>query len=326
MKTVLPIPEQSGFVLLLPESVRLAPETVITNTPVGIKLFRNGCALEISLPVDACAPFQRALGGQGAGMSTAGLALCWRQLMEKLAACGFLSDAVPSDTAEFVSALNTLTTVIDTIHQHEVKAFPSSHALNRLIAGEYAQSAVVEWLVENYHYTKSAPTHIAPVFGHAMSAAERLLWQRFYEDESWHWRIYRPALHQFGLDFKTVDLRPPAKATARFISALRSAAEASAIAYAAVMLFIERPPLCTDMNDDPLFGSLLRSHGFSRRSIQPLWWHAVENLSAGHSGLGAAVILNRGQIPRTELDTAISAVRDVVEATSAWHQDILEPR
>lgn len=321
MKTVLPIPEQDGFRVSLPDSVRLAPNATVCLSETGISLSANGSTLQVALPDAARRPLMRALNEHPAGMSTVGLALSWRQMLERLAIGGYLVDA--SSEFAIVSPLTALATILGAIHEAEQQNFHVDHPLSRLIAGKYEPATVVTWLVENYHYTKSATAHIGPVLDHAMSDAERALWQRFYEDESWHWRIYRPAFEQFGLDYESLDASGPEAHTREFIQALRRAAEAGPVAYAAVMLFIEKPPQSTDVDEDPLFAGLMQHYGFSRRSIRPLWWHAVENLTAGHSALGAVVITNREQIVQRELDQALSAIGDVVAAVSGWHEKML---
>ena len=81
--------------------------------------------------------------------------------------------------------------------------------------------------------------------------------------------------------------------TRLFIEKLRAIAEVSPVAYAAAMIFIERPPTGTELSSDPLYQSLMSYYGFSERLVRPLWWHATENLQAGHSTLGAVVISGR---------------------------------
>lgn len=222
-----------------------------------------------------------------------------------------------------MSALDALVAVLDQIHRDTIACFAGDSALQRLIGGRYDQVAVVRWLVENYHYTKSAEHHISPVLHHAMSASERRVWSSFLKDESWHWRIYRPAFAQFGLRFEELDARPPAPSTRHFIETLHAISCGGPVAYAAAMIFIEQPPLSTDVGSDPLYSSLMTHYGFSRSSIRPLWWHATENLVAGHSGLGAVVITNRRIVSRSELDMALQAATDTIHAVSAWHEGVL---
>ena len=89
------------------------------------------------------------------------------------------------------------------------------------------------------------------------------------------------------------------------------------------MIFIEKPPPWTDVKDDPLYASLIRHYGFSPSSVRPLWWHATENLTAGHGALGAVVISNRRVVSHAEVETALRAVSDTVHAVRAWHEGVL---
>jgi pyrroloquinoline quinone (PQQ) biosynthesis protein C len=322
--TVLPIPEQEGFRVLLPQRVRLHPATQVRDTPAGLRLERNETILTVSMPPAARDALLRALDERGAGMATAGLSVAWRQLLEKLAAAGMLVAAGEAEpTGDEVPALVALATVLDTIHAQTRAVFATDHPVNRLIAGELTQDVAVRWLVENYYYTRGASYHVAPVLDHVMSESERALWARFLKDEAWHWRIYRPAFGQFRLSFAELDAREPRPSTRHFVRTLHSIARTSPIAYAATMIFIEKPPLWTDVDSDPLYTSLMRCYGFSPAAIRPLWWHATENATAGHSALGAVVISNRETVGRRELATALNAVRDTICAVGAWQADIL---
>ncbi|MCZ4610022.1 hypothetical protein O3S80_40915 [Streptomyces sp. Lzd4kr] len=326
MKMVLPIPEQEGFRVCLPERVRFPLGIKVEYTPCGLKLGRNGFILDVIVPPASRESLVRALGPDKSGMNTRGLSVSWRQLLEKIALSGMLTDASPSvqhPHTTYIPALTALTELFDAIYEESCAQFPAGHALNKLIAGELTQSMAVAWLIENYHYTKSARYHVAPVLNHDMDSSERALWERFLKDESWHWRIYRPAFSQFQLSTSEVDDRRPLQVTSRFIETLRSAAETSPVAYAAAMMFIEQPPLSMNLEEDPLYTSLMEFYGFSLDSIRPLWWHATENLTAGHSALGAVVISNRKSICRRELNIARDAVRDTVHAVGVWHEAIL---
>lgn len=67
----------------------------------------------------------------------------------------------------------------------------------------------------------------------------------------------------------------------------------------------------------------MKSYGFNQAALRPLWWHATENLSAGHSAMGAIVISNRRLLSLHEVDEAVAAVRNTIRAVSEWHEGIL---
>jgi hypothetical protein len=89
------------------------------------------------------------------------------------------------------------------------------------------------------------------------------------------------------------------------------------------MLFIEQPPGVLDSGDDPLFSALHLHYGLSPRSLRPLWWHAVENLEAGHSALGAVVITNRESVTEEDATACLSHVSTVIQAVADWQSDLV---
>jgi hypothetical protein len=323
MRTVLPIPEQEGFRIRLPARVRFSVGTEAEPGEAGLRLVRNETSLSIALAASARDALAAALAENGGGLPTDRLAVTWRQLLEKLAACGMLTEAGAACGPGELPALEALAAVQDRVYHETTAAFTGDGAFDRLLNGQYEQSTALTWLVENYRYTKSASYHVPPVLQHDMEPAERLLWRRFLKDESWHWRIYRPALAQFGLCFDDLDSRPAKPSTRHFIETLHTIACSGPVPYAAAMIFVEKPPLWTEVMQDPLFASLTKHYGFSLSSIRPLWWHATENLSAGHSALGAVVISNRRSVSRVELELALQGVSDTIKAVHAWHEGIL---
>ncbi|MEV6135161.1 hypothetical protein AB0L63_03655 [Nocardia sp. NPDC051990] len=253
-------------------------------------------------------------------MATEGLAPAWRQLLEKLGATGMLADCEPP--AAGVSGLDAVSAVLDRIHASMVEHNRGDTTLNRLVEGRYDRAAGVRWLVENYHFTKSASYHISPVFGHEMSSDERKLWTRFLEEESWHWRIYRPAGSVFGLGFDELDAAGPRESTRQFVELIRAAAVRSPVAYAATLAFIEKSPASTDVADNLLLSSLMKHYGFTSTAVRPLWWHQLENATAGHNDLSAIVISNRQVIDAADFDDAIATAADVVRGSRLWYDDM----
>lgn len=316
----LPIPAQPGFRVRLPPCTRFAPGVRVHPAEQGLTLARNESTIAISLVPTARDVLLAALDESGAGLPTDGLAPTWRRLLERLAANGMLVDPAPGRN---IAAVDALVALNDRIYQETRVCFPPGNAVDRLIAGSSSTASALAWLTENYRYTKSASHHITPVLQHPMEQQERHLWLRLLKDESWHWRIYRPALGQFGLSFRELDSRQPRPSTTSFVETLHSIADESAVAYAAAMIFIEKPPTSADLDSDPLYTSLMANYGFTAAAVGPLWWHATENMTAGHSALGAVVITNRGRISRRELDAALGAVHDTIRAVSAWHEDLL---
>ncbi|MEV6297439.1 hypothetical protein AB0M41_45385 [Streptomyces sp. NPDC051896] len=103
-----------------------------------------------------------------------------------------------------------------------------------------------------------------------MSAPEADLWRRFLKDESWHWKIYRPAFGQSGLSFSEVDAQTPLPTTRHLIETLHRISRRSLVSYAAAMIFIERSPVWESIDSDPLYQSLMTHYGFRAASVRPL--------------------------------------------------------
>ncbi|MEV3985340.1 hypothetical protein [Nonomuraea sp. NPDC049758] len=324
MRTTLPLPQQPGFQLVLPERLRFAPDTLIEQTLDGVRISRNEVILTITIPGPARMAFITRATDPSAYFESLRLAPVWRQLLQKCAAQGLMSDATRAVTAEFpVSAIDAIRLLRDRMHEVSTRSFGPGHPFGSFAQGGYSRSAAARWIVQNYHYTKSAPHHISPLFRHAMDEEERALWTRFLKDESWHWRIYRPILGELGMSFEDVDACAVHPATHAFIEALRSCAANSIAAYAAALMFAELPPTVDTLDQDPLYGALVAHYGFRHTSVRPLWWHSMENLEAGHSDLAAVVLSRRRSLSPDELAQALNGLTRTIQAVSSWHQGVL---
>ncbi|KJL23701.1 hypothetical protein [Microbacterium foliorum] len=321
MKTTLPLIEQPAFKVVLPDTAQLAEGVQVDLMPGGIRLHKHALRLDLAVPEAATEAVVHRLR---TGWPTAGLSATWKQLLEKLLASGMIRSAEAADPRK-VPAADAIARIVDAIEGAAGRALTAEHPMNAFITGALSQSIARQWIIENFHFTAAADYHVPPVLEHDMSSEEREMWERFLRDESWHWRIYRPVLAQFDLSFEEVRAFPPMAGTTAFIEALHDAAVAGPVQYAAAMMFVERPPMVWEAQDDPLFGALLRDYGLHDESVRPLWWHTTENLHGGHSALGAVVITNRLALtPELVSDAAHHAER-VVEAVAEWQREMLSP-
>jgi hypothetical protein len=320
MRTMLPFPEQDGFELALPSRVVLAKGAIAVPTATGIAIVKNNKRISARITPKAAAALCNALK-PSVGVPTSRLAPPWRQLLQLLGTAGMLSTGEECQNASTVAALDAIAAIKEHICVRSESAFPKDHRFNRFLSGKIG--GVRRWLIENYHYTRSASYHISPVLAHEHTDFERKVWQRFLVDESWHWKIYRPAFSELSISMGQLNHEEPHCGTRNFVETLHRIATGSPIAYAAAMTFIEEPPLADSMNDDDLSLALMHHHGLSRKAIRPLWWHATENRNAGHSSLGPIVLSQRHVLRHTDFEEALRAVHDTIDAVSCWQHLIL---
>lgn len=325
MKTTLPLPQQADFMISLPPRVWLHTGTDASIDETGtFAISRHQAGLKATLPPAMGRGLLRALQSE-AGLEVAKLPPALVQLIMKLAGHGMLRVNSDHDASETVQAVDFIRHCQDEIAGTSLLAFPPEHPLSAFMRGELDRSVVPQWVAQNYKFTKSAPHHISPVLDHPMSAGEHDFWIRFLEDESWHWRIYKPILHQFQLSHEHLDEQcDEMPATKAFISALRDAALQGPVVYACVLMYVEKSPNCLEYTDDPFFNSLVSNYGVSEASIGPLWWHTTENLRAGHTDLASVIISRRNTLDRQVLDSSLLAIRNVIHAVADWQAEMLK--
>jgi pyrroloquinoline quinone (PQQ) biosynthesis protein C len=321
MKKTLPLPDHHGFELRLPARVALAPGASAHPDATGFSIVKNNTRITATVPARAAEKMGNLLGS-AAGMPTDGLADSWRQLIQTFGSAGMLVASGTTPESGATPALDFVAAMKDRIYAHTATAFPEGHRFDRFLRGDLRGKAR-RWLIENYRYTRSARYHIAPVLQHIHTEFERGVWERFLAEESWHWKIYRPAFSELGVDMSEIDSYQMDPGTEHFIETLHGISTRSPVDYAAAMTFIEEPPLAEAMDDDQLSVALMRHHGLSVKAVRPLWWHATENRAAGHSALGPILLSHRGSLRAAEVDGALDAMTKTIDAVSNWQHSIL---
>jgi len=311
---------QTGFRVILPERVSISLGTEAIRVDEGLRLKRNNSEVNLRLDSAAGDALLSALRTPGPGMHTPGIADTWQKVLEHLAMHGMLQDA--AFTGPGVSGIDALREAVDTLYAQMTRHSSARRA--RFVEGLKNRNTALIWLGQAYLFTKSARHHISPVLDHDMTSQERTMWTRFLEDESWHWRIYRPAMALYGLNFPDFDSVEAAPSTQRLIDILHDGAARSPIVYAVLMNYVERRPVADGPRSDRLLSALTRNCGFTDAAVKPIWWHSTENDLAGHSDLGAVVIANRRNIDRAELDEAIARSDELIGASCEWLTDVIQ--
>ena len=112
--------------------------------------------------------------------------------IEELYVNGFLYDPNSPYTWEKCTGYNLAYLLISEIRYLEGQLLVNLKSLNDLISGKYTDRQIKGWLLENYHYTRSAEYHITPAISNS-SIHRRNEWNQFLEEERYHWKIYKNA-------------------------------------------------------------------------------------------------------------------------------------
>lgn len=245
-------------------------------------------------------------------------------ILEHLACSGVLADPDQANSWSACSGFNLIGIVLDEIETLQWKLLNKHPLLAGLSDGGLPLNCAKGWLLESYHYTRSARRHISPVLDHAIEQSEREVWKQFLNEEATHWRIYKKAFEFLDWNWAERDAVEPIDATARFIDTLRRSAATSPSSYAASLMFIEQAPTAATLEEDALFGGLIRHYGFPNSAIQPLWIHATLNRDLGHEIWGQCVLSRRPVFSADELSLIRSNIRDLIAVTGDMLTAVLD--
>lgn len=304
--------------LRLPPTVVLRDEVTVEGTPTGLRLTLRGRSLIVKAALDDAAAFQRL--SDRANLATRCLNRAVVRALEALGSRGFLRDA-ETDTSS-IGGLTLVAWCVDEVERLSAEILEPGDSIRRLVQGGWTTTAVRAWFVENFHFTDSAVYRIEPARHYTSNCVHQANWRAFLEQEASHWRIYRPALGFYGTDVEAVRKSPALTATIGVIRAFRDAAESSEYSHALALMWAEEAPSANSLQDDALFSGFTTHYGVPEVVLRPLWWHATENLRAGHTYMPAALISSLPRIDHSSLSAMRAHLVSVMEASVRWYDEM----
>lgn len=243
-----------------------------------------------------------------------------RSVIAVLAASGLLTDPAQPRGWDRASGFNLIALLLDEIDRLQEAVLLGNRLITGIAAGKVSERATKGWILESYFYTSSARRHISPVLEHPLDAFERCLWEEFLKEEATHWRIYRKVFQFLGWDWNLRANLEANAATNAFIDTLAAMARISPYAYSAGLMFIEQTPVAATLEDDDLYGGLVKHYGFPHWAVNPMWIHANLNQDLGHETLGQTMVSRKPLFEAKELSGIRAALADLFSAT-AWMLD-----
>ena len=303
---------ESAFNVALPKSVMVRPTCEVEVTDQNLILQYAGRQLTTAGP-NSIEGYALTPLAEGRVLNTSNVVPAMRRVLTALAGRGLLMDPDQPggvDSTEGSSGINTIGCFVDESFRL-FREIPSDSEDNwaRFLAGDYAPNWLQASILEQYHFTNSAAFHITPVLDHDLSSQSRAAWLQFLADEIPHYRIWRPALSSFGWSYAAVQRQLPREPTAWLIESCRGAAAHSELAYLGVLMRLELAPVESHYSQSPYHNTLIKHYGLPESAVRPLWWHAMENVAAGHSAMPATLMSQLGLISAEQLSEAFSYLR-----------------
>lgn len=245
-------------------------------------------------------------------------------LLFRLVCQGLICDATEPCSWELCSGLNAVPLIVREIDAECLRTAGTYEGLNPIMNGTASRLQVIGWLLENFHFTRLATYHIPPVLNHTKNKRQYDYWHHFMKEEATHWKIYKHAFTELGWDIEEAKTITPLAPTQAFVDFLQKSAAANQYIYAAILLFVERPPDVETVEEDELFSILFKKYGFTRKAVMPLWIHSCLNEKLNHDSLGAEVISSKKLFRKEELAQLRTAIRDIITVTLQWYKGIHE--
>ena len=178
------------------------------------------------------------------------------------------------------------------------------------------------WLLESYHFIEGVTFRLPSVIAACADPRVRRHFVRHFAEEYDHHRFFMASLTALGIAPDTVRRARPLPGTQAVLNWMRACGRRDPLAYAACSGFLEATG--SDQRSARHFYAELSRHYDtpSGAIIGPLAQHAALDEGYRHSGFIERIALEIGPVARARADSAVEAVRGLVETIDLWSTDV----
>lgn len=198
------------------------------------------------------------------------------------------------------------------------------HPLFQLLRTKQVRREVFQgWVLETYHYVKSAARHIALAVGNCDDAGWEPLLTEYFTEEYAHAPLILAAVERTGISRGEAEGAHPLIGTLSLVNALCEIARSSTLSYiACTSLFEARSEDYENAKDD--FLRIAALYGYSSEDVAPIVEHMAGDIAAGHTSLLAQALAGRDAITAREAHTTVNALHDLKHSFDQYHDQILQ--
>ncbi len=198
------------------------------------------------------------------------------------------------------------------------------HRLFSLLDNESCRKEVfIGWLLETYHYVKSASKHIAVAISNCKNEEWRELLVSYFTEEYDHSGLYLESLIKMGLAKEDVINAHPIIGTMSLINMLCEIGRQSSLSYIACTSLFE-----AKKNDfesaKKKFLEISKIYGFDLDVVNPIIEHMRMDVAAGHTSLLSEALSEYNVIDAKEAHYAVNCVHDLKHAFDQFHDQIIQ--
>lgn len=194
--------------------------------------------------------------------------------------------------------------------------------LNTLLAEESAPVSVLQgYLIESYHYIKSAPQHIGVALTHAKTAEHKTILLDLLLDEHDHAPMILHTLKRLGFQEKAIVASTPTIGTLSLISLLSDLGRTHPLAYIACTSLNEATEEDVK-NEKRSFRFFADKYRLPKNAFDGFLAHSEEDLRSGHVRLIEKALSGVKSLSREEADGVIDGMYAIGRAYKQFNDSV----
>ncbi|MDB5142919.1 MAG: hypothetical protein JWQ66_1632 [Mucilaginibacter sp.] len=180
----------------------------------------------------------------------------------------------------------------------------------------------IGWLIETYHYVKSAPVHTSFAIANCKNNFWRDILTGYFIDEHTHWKLYEDSLCEMGVNRTSLQNAHPLIGTMSLINMLCDIASKDTLAYFACTGLFEAKK--ADFNAaEKNFLKIAQLYGFEGCTVSPIIDHMRQDVMANHTSLLSEALEGINEIEALDAHYAVNCVHDLKHAFDQFHDQVI---
>ncbi|SDH86818.1 Pyrroloquinoline quinone (PQQ) biosynthesis protein C [Alteribacillus persepolensis] len=190
-------------------------------------------------------------------------------------------------------------------------------------SGEARKEVFQGYILETYHYVKSARKHISTALAHCTNDHHEELLTDFFNDEYNHYPLMLESLERMGIPKDRVESAHPIIGTMSLINMLCEIGRQSTLAYIACTSLFEAREEDFEQSKTSL-ERLAEAAGFKASDVAPVIEHMRGDVEADHNSLLEEALADIEYINAEEAHFAVNCLHDLKHSFDQFHDQILE--
>jgi pyrroloquinoline quinone (PQQ) biosynthesis protein C len=198
------------------------------------------------------------------------------------------------------------------------------HSLfSKLYNNELPKEVFIGYILETYHYVKSAAKHISTAIAHCNDPKYLPILNEYFVEEYDHTKLVLKALKNLGISKEEAENAHPIIGTMSLVNMLCEIGREDTLAYLTCTSLFEARKEDYEESKKAL-EKMASNYSLQYEQVDPFIDHLREDVEAGHTGLLEEAIDAEQLIPATQAHFIVNCMHDLKHSYDQYHDQIIQ--